>query len=36
MVSATNGLYSGFHNIQYRRHGFSRLYNGFFSEALGF
>jgi hypothetical protein len=36
MVSATNGLYWGFHNIQYRRHGLSRLYdNGFFSEDLG-
>jgi hypothetical protein len=37
MVSATNGLYWGFHNIQYRRHGLSRLYdNGFFSEDLVF
>jgi hypothetical protein len=37
MVSATNGLYWGFHNIQYRRHGLSRLFdNGFFSEDLGF
>jgi hypothetical protein len=36
MVLATNGLYWGFHNIQYRRHGLSRLYdNGFFSEDLG-
>jgi hypothetical protein len=35
MMSATNGLYWGFHNIQYRRHGLSRLYdNGFFSEDL--
>jgi hypothetical protein len=37
MVSATNGLYWGFHNIQYRRHGLSRLYdNGFFSKDLGY
>jgi hypothetical protein len=37
MVSATNGLYWGFHNLQYRRHGLSRLYDkGFFSEDLGF
>jgi hypothetical protein len=37
MVSATNGLYWGFHNIQYRRHGLSRLYDkGFFSEDLGY
>jgi hypothetical protein len=37
MVSATNGLYCRFHNIQYRRHGLSRLSdNGFFSEDLGF
>jgi hypothetical protein len=37
MLSATNGLYWGFHNIQYRRHGLSRLYgNGFFSEDPGF
>jgi hypothetical protein len=36
MVSATNGLYWGFHNTQYRRHGLSRLYdNDFFSEDLG-
>jgi hypothetical protein len=35
MVSATNGLYRGIHNIQYRRRGLSRLYdNGFFSENL--
>jgi hypothetical protein len=37
MVSATNGLYWGFHNIKYRRHGLSRLYdNGFFSEDLDY
>jgi hypothetical protein len=37
MVFATKGLYWGFHNIQYRRHGLSRLYdNGFLSEDLGF
>jgi hypothetical protein len=37
MVSATNGLCWGFHNIQYRPHGLSRLYdNGFFSEDPGF
>jgi hypothetical protein len=36
MVSAANGLNWGLHNIQYRRHGLSRLYdNGFFSEDLG-
>jgi hypothetical protein len=36
MVSATNGLYWGFHNIQYQRHGLSRLHdNGFFCEDLG-
>jgi hypothetical protein len=36
MVSATNGLYWAFHNVQYRRHGLSRLYdNGFFSEDQG-
>jgi hypothetical protein len=35
-MSATNGLYWAFHNIQYRRHGLSRLYdNGFFSEVTG-
>jgi hypothetical protein len=35
MVSATNGLYWRFHNIQYRRHGLSRLYdNDFFSEDI--
>jgi hypothetical protein len=33
MVSATNGLYWGFNNIQYRRHGLSRLCdNDFFYE----
>jgi hypothetical protein len=32
-----NGLYWGFHNIQYRGHGLSRLYdNSFLSEDLGF
>jgi hypothetical protein len=37
MVSATTGLYWGFHNILYRRHGLSRLYdNGFFSEDVGY
>jgi hypothetical protein len=37
MVSATNGLYWGFHNMQYRRHGLSRLYDsGFFSEDIGY
>jgi hypothetical protein len=31
MVSATDGLCWGFHNIQYWRHGLSRLYDsGFF------
>jgi hypothetical protein len=35
-MSATNGLYRGFHNIQHRRRGLNRLYdNGFFSEDLG-
>jgi hypothetical protein len=35
MVSATNGPYRGFHNIQYRRRRLSRLYdNDFFSEDL--
>jgi hypothetical protein len=37
MVSAIDGLYWGFHNIQYRRHGLSRPYdNGYFSEDLKF
>jgi hypothetical protein len=37
MVSATNGLYWGFHNIQCWRHGLSCLYdNGSFSEDLVF
>jgi hypothetical protein len=37
MVSTTSGVYWGFHNIQYWRHGLSRLYdNGFFSEELGY
>jgi hypothetical protein len=36
MVSATNGLYWGFHDMQYRRRGLSRLCdNGFFSDDLG-
>jgi hypothetical protein len=36
MMSATDGLYWGFHNIQYRRHGLSRLLFGSFSEDLFF